>query len=119
MLSPVVMVNVRSSWCPKASIHIHGVPTGAAAAFMICPTTARSASAESARIGTSLRRFGGRCFQRGLDFLFQIIHRLDRGIDKRDQAFGVVQNIFCSLRMYSPLLFADLAGWGPIASGLS
>src|SRR5262249_20375524 len=37
-------VGVRSSCCPKASVHIHGVPTGAACTFMMRPTTAPSAS---------------------------------------------------------------------------
>jgi hypothetical protein len=28
-------VSQRSSWCPKASVHIHGLPTGAALALKI------------------------------------------------------------------------------------
>ena len=30
-----VSVSQRSSWCPKASVHIHGLPTGAALALKI------------------------------------------------------------------------------------
>jgi hypothetical protein len=32
-------VGVRSSWCPNAKVHSHGVPAGDAAAFMMRPTT--------------------------------------------------------------------------------
>jgi hypothetical protein len=31
------VVGMRSSWCPKASVHIHDMPTGTAAAFMMRP----------------------------------------------------------------------------------
>jgi hypothetical protein len=35
----IAVRRVRSSWCPKASVHIHGSPTGAALALKMRPTT--------------------------------------------------------------------------------
>src|SRR5258708_13387682 len=35
---------MRSSWCPKDSVHIHGVPTGRCSAFIMRPTTTPSTS---------------------------------------------------------------------------
>jgi hypothetical protein len=37
-------VGLRSSWCPNAKVHIHGLPTGAALALKMRPTRAPSAS---------------------------------------------------------------------------
>jgi hypothetical protein len=38
------VVGVRSSWCPKAKLQIHGDPTGAALAWKMRPTTALPSS---------------------------------------------------------------------------
>jgi hypothetical protein len=37
-------VGLRSSWCPNASVHIQGEPTGAALALKMRPTTTLSSS---------------------------------------------------------------------------
>jgi hypothetical protein len=40
----VAVGGVRSSWCPKAKVHIHGLPMGAAFTLKMRPTTSPFAS---------------------------------------------------------------------------
>jgi hypothetical protein len=81
---------VRSVWCPKASVHIHGLPTGAALALKTRPdgpASARGARAQC-RIGKAIT---GRELATACDDGLGNLRRTDEGVGAlaRERAYSL------------------------------
>jgi hypothetical protein len=85
---PGAGVGLRSSWCPKVNVHIHGVPTGATLK-KIRPTTApssntsKSSSLRSPAVRLAEARLGVRhCSQPARGSLAPKTHRAPQSIER-------------------------------------